>query len=59
MNETADLAKLEARHSALENEIATELHRPLPDQAHITELKREKLKVKEQLARLSGDLAVA
>jgi hypothetical protein len=59
MNETADLAKLEARHSALENEIDAELHRPLPDQAHITELKREKLKVKEEMALLTGDLAVA
>ncbi len=59
MNGTADLAKLEARHTALENEIDREIHRPLPDQAHITELKREKLKIKEELALLSGDLAVA
>ncbi len=59
MNETADLAKLEVRHTELENEIDAELHRPLPDQAHITELKREKLKVKEEMAMLSGDLVVA
>ncbi len=59
MNGTVDLAKLEARHTALENEIDTELHRPLPDQAHITRLKREKLKIKEELSLLSGELAVA
>ena len=59
MDETADLAKLAARHTALENEIDREIHRPLPDQAHITELKREKLKIKEEMALLSGDLAVA
>ena len=59
MNETVDLAKLEARHSALENKIDTDLHRPLPDQAHITKLKREKLRVKEEMSLLSGELAVA
>ena len=55
MNETADLACLEAQHAALEREIDDEAHRPLPDQAHLTELKRRKLKVKEEIARMSGD----
>jgi len=59
MHETADLPALEARHAALEQEIHDEEARPLPDQAHLTELKREKLKIKEEIATASGDLEVA
>ena len=59
MAQHADLAGLEARHAALESEIDDEIHRPLPDQTHLTELKREKLRIKEEIARLSGELHVA
>ncbi|MBT5435639.1 MAG: YdcH family protein [Alphaproteobacteria bacterium] len=59
MSETVDLTELETRHAALEQEIDSESHRPLPDQTHLTELKREKLKVKEEMARTAGDLALA
>ena len=44
---------LRARHARLEFEIQEEIHRPLPDQIHITELKRQKLRIKEEIARLS------
>lgn len=44
---------LKARHARLEHEIDDEIHRPLPDTMHITELKRQKLRIKEQIARLS------
>ena len=59
MSETVDLQELETRHAALEAEIDDEMRRPLPDQTHITGLKREKLRIKEQIARASGDFAVA
>ena len=59
MNPTADLARLEAHHAELENMIDKEFHRPMPDQGHLTELKREKLKVKEEIAILQGDLQTA
>lgn len=59
MNQTADLAELEARHAALERDIDDEANRPLPDQARLTGLKREKLRIKEEIARRSGDLAPA
>ncbi|MBN36296.1 MAG: hypothetical protein CMM46_16265 [Rhodospirillaceae bacterium] len=59
MNETADLIALKARHEALEQEIEVEANRPLPDQAHLTELKREKLKIKEDMALMVGELEVA
>jgi len=44
---------LKARHAHLEHEIDDEIHRPLPDTIHITELKRQKLRIKEEIARLS------
>ena len=44
---------LKARHAHLEHEIDDEIHRPLPDTIHVTELKRQKLRIKEEIARLS------
>jgi len=44
---------LKARHARLEHEIDEEVHRPLPDTIHVTDLKRQKLRIKEQIARLS------
>jgi hypothetical protein len=44
---------LKAKHKQLEVEIDQEMHRPLPDYSHITELKREKLRIKDTLALLS------
>ncbi len=44
---------LRARHARLEHEIDDEIHRPLPDTIHVTELKRQKLRIKEEIARLS------
>jgi hypothetical protein len=44
---------LKARHARLEFEIDEEIHRPLPDQIHVTELKRLKLRLKEEIGRLA------
>ena len=48
----AHLATLNARHAALEVSVNTETRRPLPDQSRLAQLKREKLKLKEEIARL-------
>ena len=53
--EEAHLSTLTAKHAQLEHEIAEESHRPLPDTLHLTELKRIKLRVKEEIARLSKE----
>jgi len=53
MGQMVDVAELQTVHADLERQIDEEVHRPLPDQIHLTELKREKLKVKEELARLA------
>lgn len=46
------LESLQAKHAHLEALIDEELHRPLPDQARLSRLKKEKLRIKEQLERL-------
>jgi len=43
---------LRHKHAHLEEEIDDELHRPMPDQVTLTRLKREKLKIKDEIARL-------
>jgi hypothetical protein len=43
---------LRSKHAHLEEEIDDELHRPMPDQTTLTRLKREKLKIKDEIARL-------
>jgi hypothetical protein len=43
---------LRSKHAHLEQQIDDELHRPLPDQSILTRLKREKLRIKDEMARL-------
>ena len=47
----AHLASLNARHASLEKSVAMETRRPLPDQVRLAELKREKLRIKEEIKR--------
>jgi uncharacterized protein YdcH (DUF465 family) len=41
--------RLRARHATLEDEIATELAKPLPDIVRIKEMKKEKLQLRDKL----------
>jgi hypothetical protein len=43
---------LRSKHAMLEQQIDDEMHRPLPDQSVLTRLKREKLRIKDEIARL-------
>ena len=45
---------LKAKHAELEAEIEEEEGRPLPDNVHVHELKRQKLAIKDEIAQLSG-----
>jgi hypothetical protein len=47
-----NLAELEQRHRALENEISEALMHPSSDGLLIAELKRRKLQLKDEIARL-------
>lgn len=49
------LEVLRTRHAALEAEIDDESHRPHPDDIRVSELKREKLKLKEQMEGIRTD----
>jgi hypothetical protein len=46
------IESLRAKHSRLEIEIDQEAHRPLPDTVQLAALKREKLRIKEQILRM-------
>ena len=48
----AHLATLNARHASLDESLARETRRPLPDQSLLAQLKREKLRVKEEISKL-------
>jgi hypothetical protein len=59
MSMTSHLSALEEKHKALERQIEDELSRPSADDVRIAELKRLKLKLKDEITRLrtnaSGD----
>ncbi len=49
------LSELERRHHALDQEIAREKLHPSADEARVGELKRRKLMLKDEIARLRSD----
>lgn len=52
MHEHVD--SLRTKHARLEEMIDEELHRPMPDQPTVSRLKKEKLRIKEEIERLRG-----
>jgi hypothetical protein len=54
MSIEAHLAELERRHSGLEAEIAEAHAHPSIDNLEVVELKRRKLRVKDEIARLQN-----
>lgn len=44
---------LRHKHAHLEHLIDEEMHRPMPDQAALARLKKEKLRIKEEIERLT------
>jgi hypothetical protein len=48
---SAHLEALNARHANIDGMIAAEMTRPLPDSARLAQLKRRKLKLKEEMVR--------
>ena len=52
MSRYPELAGLERQHAALEREIATELARPESNTLKVSELKRRKLQLKDEIQRL-------
>jgi len=58
MSIQAHLAELERRHQALENELNEALAHPSTDDLKVAELKRRKLQVKDEIARLRQDASI-
>lgn len=54
MMEQERIECLRSRHSELDAKIQREGARPLPDELLVTTLKREKLKIKDELASLNA-----
>ena len=59
MSMQSHLAELERKHQALETELADAMAHPSVDDATIAELKRRKLHVKDEIARLKHDSSVS
>jgi hypothetical protein len=53
MATTHSLDNLKAKHAQLENALEQENHRPHPDDVLIADLKRQKLKIKDQIAEMT------
>lgn len=49
------LESLKRKHRQLEDEVRNESRRPLPDSTLLRHLKREKLKLKDEMARLGEE----
>jgi hypothetical protein len=55
MSVESHLAELERQHQALEREIEEAMAHPGVDDLEITELKRRKLRIKDEMERLKKD----
>ncbi len=53
MNTEARIESLKSKHTSLDQAILEENQRPVPDSLRLSELKRQKLRIKDELARLS------
>jgi hypothetical protein len=56
MSVQAHLGELAAKHKALEAELEDCLSHPASTDAEIAELKRKKLRIKDQMTRLEGEM---
>jgi len=54
MTVQAHLASLEKKHGALEQELHSALTSPSTDDRHISELKRRKLRLKDEMQRVKA-----
>ena len=48
--DTSHVSTLQMKHAGLEKQIQDEMSRPMPDNAIVQELKKRKLRIKEELA---------
>lgn len=56
MSEGEQIEILKARHAELENELTTEEHKIQPDHVAVSTIKKQKLLLKDQMARIEAGL---
>lgn len=54
MNIEAHVETLAAKHTEIERNITSEQHRPVPDTMRLMQLKKEKLRLKEEIRRFGS-----
>ncbi len=54
MEEDVQVETLRAEHKDLEQQIDQEMEKPAPDAIRIQELKRQKLRIKDEIAKLAA-----
>jgi hypothetical protein len=52
MQVDARLETLVGKHASLEQAISEETQRPVPDNIHLSDLKRQKLRIKDEIYRI-------
>jgi hypothetical protein len=50
--ESSHVAALQAKHEGLERQLHEEMNRPAPDSSMIQALKKQKLRIKEEIAHI-------
>lgn len=58
MSQIEHLAELERRHADLERKLEETIHHPSVDSLEITRLKRQKLHIKDEIARLRSEATI-
>jgi hypothetical protein len=49
---TSHVDALQTKHAGLDDRLRSELARPVPDAAMVQDIKKQKLKIKEEISRL-------
>ena len=56
--DTSHVSSLQLKHARLERQLEEEMGRPMPDDALIQELKKRKLRIKEEIEHISPVISV-
>ena len=57
MSTESHIVQLREKHATLKQQIDDEFHRPEPDSVRLSDLKKQKLRIKDEIARLEHDVA--
>ncbi len=55
MTRESHIEQLREKHSLLDKAITDEAHRPVPDTVKMTSLKRQKLRIKDEIVRMQSE----